>query len=43
MSNTDIYAQCAFAYNLQPYAREFSNKNFKKGNIKYKIIRLSIY
>jgi len=34
MSNTAIYAQCAFAYNLQPHAREFLNKNLKRGNIK---------
>lgn len=34
MSNTAIYAHCAFAYNLQPYAREFLNRNLERGNIK---------
>lgn len=34
MSNTDMYAYCAFAYNLQPYAREFLNRNLRNGNIK---------
>ena len=34
MSNTGIYAHCAFAYNLQPYAREFLNRNLRNGNIK---------
>ena len=34
MSNIGIYAHCAFAYNLQPYAREFLNRNLRNGNIK---------
>lgn len=34
MSNADRYGYCEFAYNLQPYARKFLNKNLKNGNIK---------
>ncbi|WP_346876824.1 super-infection exclusion protein B [Clostridium sp. UBA5712] len=34
MSNTNRYDYCAFAYNLQPYAREFLNRNLRTGNIK---------
>ncbi|MBU3103925.1 super-infection exclusion protein B [Clostridium gasigenes] len=34
ISNSNNYGYCSFAYNLQPYAREFLNKNLKNGNIK---------
>jgi|GEM_PF-1275008 len=36
MSSTDVLSNglCAFAYNLQPYVREFLNKNLKNKNIR---------
>ena len=34
MSNINNYRDCAFAYNLQPYTREFSNNKLKNGDIK---------
>lgn len=35
MSSTDVLSNgfCAFAYNLQPYTREFLNNNLRKNNI----------